>query len=283
MVSSAETVARFKVYVSYCDTDFEFVAELVDGLKSDGRFNVAVAPDGLSTDSGWKNQVSDLIAEADAIVLVLSPDSAEAGKWELDCAREMSKQVHPIVFGRLHDVQIPDDLPAAKLIQFDDRQPRFDAAALRSLSASLLRNREWLQEHARLLCQARRWDAEGRPSHLLARGDDVVRAKIWALSRPDDAPTPTDMHVTFFCVSEAVDTAKHLALADQEEAETIALMQKAQAGAGLRRWARQAFALSGYALLVLALVSSSTYVVAKCTQPALQSSASFILPLKRAD
>jgi hypothetical protein len=213
----------------------------------------------------WDGKVGDLMAVADTCILILSPEAVPAFDREIQHAVALSKRIVPVLCRPMRDIELPDELEDWQVMRFKDKRS-FDVAH-GALDALLSRDRGWLQDHTRLLLRALEWDAEGRPSHLLLSNDEVVEAKIWALSRPDNAPTPTDLHVTFVCVSEAVETAKQLAKADIEEAKTISMMQEMQSKGQFRRRANQVFMVIGYAAVILTLVSSSTYVVAKCTQP----------------
>ncbi len=255
MVADSSHTPRLTVYVSYCGADDEFAGKLIRNLQVDGRFNVCVDPDASDQEADWKRSVDTLIADADAVIVVLSPDSIQSCVWELDCALQYSKRIVPIVCRSLGSSPVPAQLNGHKIIRFgasNQFQQPF-RGVLNRLSA----NADWVREHSRLLSHARMWDAASRPNNLLLTGDEAIAAKMWTLSRPDGAPKPTDLHIAFICMCEAVTNARASALcaleAEREEMETLALMQSH--GDGLSRFAKQAYMVVGCWLAALALFS----------------------------
>ncbi len=209
--------------------------------------------------------------------MVLSPDAAESCEWEAGHAAALSKRIIPVLCKPLRDALMPARLSELKPVKFGTG--RSFSRSLDVLISMLKSNADWLREHTRLLVRARTWEDAGYPYHMLLARDEVVAAKIWALSRPDNAPKPTDLHITYVCVSEAVDTAKQLAEAERQEAEVVAMLEAAK-GAGFVRLKNRALAAVVYILVILALVSSSSYLVAKYKEKTSSGSAVFTLPFK---
>jgi hypothetical protein len=277
MASRAGNDSKIKVYVSYCGADSDFAIDLMQGLRKDDRLEVTSDPDTSIDEQDWKARIGDLIKEADAVVVVLSPDAAQSCEWEVERASALSKRILPVVCKPLREAQMPIELSEVKPVNFGAGQKFSQSLAV--LISMLKSNADWLREHTRLLVRARAWEDAGYPYHMLLSQDEVVAAKIWALSRPDNAPKPTDLHITYVCVSEAVDSAKQVAEADRQEAEVLAMLEAAKGG-GFARLKSRALIAAVYILVILALVSSSGYLVAKYKQKTSSGSPVFTLPFK---
>lgn len=280
MVSTDANGPRLKVYVSYCGADLGFTDELIRGLQADGRFEVSVDPDCTIDEDDWKSLIGTLIADADAVVVVLSPDAAPSCGWEIECAQQHSKRIVPVLCRPLGSTGIPDGLAGLKILRFDNSGA--SQRPLRALVQTLTANTQWLREHTRLLAHARMWERSSRSNDLLLTGEDAVAAKMWTLSRPDGAPKPTDLHIEFICISEAVATARTSAAyavqAERDELDTLAHLNSQNDG--FRRWANQAYMVVGCWLAALALFSDwktadamkqiadvRTYTLKSCSPP----------------
>ena len=277
MVSPSDNDSKIKVYVSFCGADSDFAIDLMRGLRKDDRLEVTCDPDTSIDEHDWKARIGDLIKQTDAVVVILSPDAAESCEWEVEHAAALSKRIVPVLCKPLRDALMPARLSELKPVKFGTS--RSFSRSLDVLISMLNSNVHSLRKHTRLLVRARTWEDAGYPYHMLLARDEVVAAKIWALSRPDNAPKPTDLHITYVCVSEAVDTAKQLAEAERQEAEVVAMLEAAKGG-GFVRLKNKALAAVVYILVILALVSSSSYLVAKYKEKTSSGSAVFTLPFK---
>ena len=277
MVSPSDKNSKIKVYVSYCGADSEFADRLIKGLKKDDRLEVSRDPDNAIDEWDWKARIGALIDEASVVVVVLSPDAAQSCEWEVERAEEYSKRIVPVLCKPLREAQMPGQLSEIRPVNFTGGRKFSDS--LRVLVSTLKANADWLREHTELLVKARTWEEAGYPYHQLLSSEEVVQAKIWALSRPDDAPKPTDLHITYVCVSEAVETARQLAEAERQEAEVVAMLDAAK-GSGFARLKSKMLMAAVYILVIAALVSSSGYLVAKYKQIPSPGSAIFTLPFK---
>ncbi len=266
MALPAEHAAGFVVFVSYCGSDSDFAEELIDSLSADGRFTVTSDPDTSIDEKDWKARIGALIEAADAVVVVLSPLSASTCEWEVEQAAACSKRIVPVQCKPLGGTRLPGRLSGLEAVDFSGR--RDFSRSFDVLTSKLNLNADWLNAHTLLLVKARQWEDAGYPYHLLLSPDEVMSAKLWSLSRPDGAPKPTDLHITYVCVSEAVHSAAHVANAEREEAEVVALLAAADSGGGFLRRTNKALLAAGCALLVLIFASSSSLLVAKCRDAA---------------
>jgi hypothetical protein len=89
---------QLKVFVSYARADTAFADEIEAGLEYDGGFDVLLDRHDIHEGEEWRKRLGALIAQADAVVFVLSRSSAASPicNWEVERARELSKRIIPI-------------------------------------------------------------------------------------------------------------------------------------------------------------------------------------------
>ena len=208
MAQAPPNSAALKVFISYSRADMEFADEIVAGLEFDGEFETTIDRESIIEGEDWKKRLGALIANADTIVFILSPDSAASSvcAWEVSEAQRLSKRILPVLVRPLGEVPAPPALAALNYVRFDDN--RSFMAGLRALVTSLKTDVAWLREHTRLLTRAQEWDRAGRPETRLLVGDLIAEAKIWARNRPHDAPELTELHAAFLHASEEAERAR---------------------------------------------------------------------------
>ena len=142
LVTTIAMTRRPRLYVSYCGFDTEFAETLLRHLQADGRFEISFDPDTTINEDDWKTLVGDLIADADTVLFVVSPDSLQACSWEMNCAHEYAKRIVPVVCQSLDGIRMPDVLSGVKLDDFN-RAASFSSgfSALLGLLASDI---DWL-------------------------------------------------------------------------------------------------------------------------------------------
>lgn len=211
--SSPSASDRLKVFISYSRADSPFADELAAGLEFDGGFEVLI--DRLSIHEGedWKARLGYLIAEADTVVFVLSPQSATSPIccWEVGEAKRQSKRIVPVQAASLSGVKPPQELAALNYVRFDPEdsgRPRSFMAGLVGLRRALKTDLVWLREHTRLLSRAQEWEAAGRAESRLLLGNDIVDAKSWLDRHPREAPPPTGLHRDFIAASDQAEVAR---------------------------------------------------------------------------
>ncbi len=209
MDSAATGDPKLKIYVSYAHPDTGFANELVEGLEYDGRFSVSIDHQALDQGDDWKIRRGTLIAEADTIVCVLSPDAVRSSIFAAEAAyaHELCKHIQPVLHRPLGHATVPTPLAKINAIRFD--QDRSFMEGLKTLANLLRQNADWLRTHTQLYFRAREWQDAGQPvSHLLS-GADIEAAENWAMNRPDEAPSLTDLHMAFISASENMGDAAH--------------------------------------------------------------------------
>ena len=126
-----------------------------------------------------------MIARADTVVFVLSPDAvaSEVALEEFAYAASLNKRFAPIVCRRVDDGAVPPELARLNFVFFDDAA-RFEASA-DLLAEALATDIGWIRQHTEFGEAARRWDSANRPSGLLLRSP-VLDAR----RRPTDSSQP---------------------------------------------------------------------------------------------
>src|SRR5262249_39708961 len=147
-----------KVFISYSRTDSGFADELTAGLEILG-FLPSIDRHSIVEGEEWRRRLGALIADADTIVFVLSPDSVQSAvcKWEVDEAVRLSKRILPVLWRPIGSLPAPEKLAALNFVRFDpleDGKLRSFMSGLRSLANALNTDLGWLREHNRLLNRA---------------------------------------------------------------------------------------------------------------------------------
>lgn len=244
MISVAPRVRKPSIFISFCQTDIEFVDRLVEELERDGQFELFIDPDLGNNASGWRNVAGPLVEAADTLVFVQSPSSvqSEACLRELECALEISKRAVSLLLEPIDARQLQSQIARFKQVRFDGRRDFNEA--LNELLTVLSGDIEWLLDHTQLYVRAREWDKSGRSADKLLTGAEILAAKIWTFERPNCMPKPTDLHLDFIGASEANYTAQVPA----NDGRTVELEEQ-QAPTQVRqpeddkkpRWLRNAF------------------------------------------
>lgn len=201
--------AKAKVFVSYSRQDLAFVDRLEAALKARG-FEPLIDRTEIYAFEDWWRRIEALIAQADTIVFIISPDSVSSsvcGK-EVDYAASLGKRFAPIVWRRAERDLIPDALARLNYIFFDD-EARFDASVALLVEA-LETDIDWVRRHTDFGQQAQRWAVAGRPGPrgLLLRSPALEEAERWIAARPASAPPPTEATQAFIIESRSAATRR---------------------------------------------------------------------------
>ena len=264
---------KLRVFISYSRDDLKFADQLDAALNAYG-FECLIDREGISGGEDWKRRLGDLISEADTIVFVLSPSSAQSPicDWEVEEAARLNKRILPVNCRPLEGVSAPPRLRELNYIFFYEDPKVSDSGfgtGLANLITALNTDFDWLREHTRYLQRAMEWDAGGRPTDRLLSGNDIIEAKAWAARRPKGAPEPTALHLEYIRASEeeaearlseqrkqleavaAAQAARETALHDREGAVKQAADAQRQAADALRRRAR----IRNIALVVVSVLA----------------------------
>lgn len=201
---------KSRVFLSYSRADKDFTRRLAGALVARGfladfdqsDYDPASIETGIAADEEWWRRLQDLIAAADAMVFVVSPESARSKvcNEEIVYARSLGKRVVPVLLRSIDFATAPPRLAALNMkISFE--QPSDFDASLTALSAVLGTDILWHREGARLMALAVKWDADGRPHSQLMPMGAVLEAERWMALRPASAPQPGEPLVLFLSTS----------------------------------------------------------------------------------
>ena len=232
MVLNSKSIENLNVFISYSRPDQSFVDELAAGLEFAGA---AVSIDRHSIREGeeWKARLSGLIASADTVVFVLSPDSAQSSicGWEVAEATALGKRILPVLWRPLQGAKAPSRLVELNFVRFDEG--RSFMTGLKALVTALNTNLDWLREHTQLLARAIEWERGGRTENRLMSGTDIAQAKELVANRQLNGPEITPLQLDYIRASEAAESARNEATRRQIE-ERSNLLQEAEAATAQR-------------------------------------------------
>jgi len=224
---------KAKVFISYSRKDLGFADRLEAALKVRG-FDPLIDRTEIYAFEEWWKRIEALIARADTVVFVLSPDAvaSDVALKEVVFAASLNKRFAPILYRRVDDRQVPEALAKLNFIFFDDAA-RFEESA-NQLADALKTNIGWVRQHTEFGEQARRWASASEPSGLLLRSPVLDQAERWIASRPSGAPAPTEETQRFIRRSRQGATRRRNILTGSLTAGLIL----AVALAGLAYWQR---------------------------------------------
>src|SRR5258705_6051660 len=126
---------KAKVFISYSRKDMAFADQLEAALRERG-FEPLIDRSEIYAFEDWWKRIEALIARADTVVFVLSPDAvaSDVCNKEVAFAASLNKRFAPIVFRRVAADAIPAALRRLNFIFFDD-EAQFDDGAERLAEA----------------------------------------------------------------------------------------------------------------------------------------------------
>jgi WD40 repeat protein len=166
------------VFISYSRTDSEFVQRLASSLLELGR-SAWVDTAGISDAEVFPQAIRTAIEESDAFLFVITP-AAVASRFceqEVTYARTLAKRIVPVLWERVPDDEIPEEIRNRNWIPFTDREDY--AASLARVVQALDTDLELRREHTRILVKALEWDHEGKERSFLLRGAELKAAEGW--------------------------------------------------------------------------------------------------------
>lgn len=205
--------ARTRVFLSYSRKDTALVQRVADGLMAAGFLadfdraahdpgNVSA---GISAEDEWWKRLQEMIAAADVMVFLVSPDSAASAVCdeEIAYARALGKRIIAVLARPVDFAKAPPRLSALNVrIDFAEGGPGFDAA-LAGLVAALETNVGWHRDGRKYLIRVQEWDTAGRPKSRLLREGAVEEAERWAVTRPRGEPEPGELFLAWIAASRA--------------------------------------------------------------------------------
>lgn len=212
------------VFISYSRKDSDFVRQLHEALKQQGR-DTWVDWEDIPPTAEWWREVTAGIEAADTFVFVISPDSlaSEICRREIDHAVQNQKRIVPILRRQPEGNSAMHPSVGSHNWLFFRPTDDFDKALV-SLHNALETDLSHVREHTRLLVRAREWEGNRREGSLLLRGGDLARAEAWLTEAARKKPSAAAIQVDYITASRAADTRRgRLLLAGVSAALVVAL------------------------------------------------------------
>src|ERR1700730_804220 len=111
--------AKGRIFISYSRKDMTFADRLEAGLRARG-FEPLIDREEIYAFEEWWKRIEALIARADTVVFVLSPDSvgSEVARKEVSFAASLNKRFAPVVCRRVDDNAVPEALSKLNFVFF---------------------------------------------------------------------------------------------------------------------------------------------------------------------
>src|SRR6202171_6372633 len=125
MVANAEPARKAdpkaRIFISYSRKDMAFADRLEAALNARG-FEPLIDRTEIYAFEEWWKRIEALIARADTVVFVLSPDAvaSDVALREVSFAQSLNKRFAPIVFRPVQDKDVPEALAKLNFIFFND-------------------------------------------------------------------------------------------------------------------------------------------------------------------
>src|SRR5262245_47943778 len=134
-----------RVFISYSRKDTPFVARLEVALKA-RHFEPLVDRSEIYAFEEWWQRIESLIASADTVIFVLSPNSvsSEVALKEVAFAASLNKRFAPILFRRVDGKSVPEELARLNFVLFDEEE-RFEDSTDR-LAEALGTDISWIRQ-----------------------------------------------------------------------------------------------------------------------------------------
>nr|WP_189635735.1 TIR domain-containing protein [Rhizobium grahamii] len=195
-----------RIFVSYSRKDAQFTGLLADRLRElnyivDFDQSTQVITTGISPSDHWWVRVQDLIAAADVVVLVVSPDSSSSPvvDEELAYASLLAKRIIAIT---CRDTNFETAPPRLAALNVNHWFLNLDfTGAIEELAHALDRDVDWLRMAARLTSDAKVWRDEKNSVDRLLVGQEIAMAELWSARRPATVPEPSDLALGYIAAS----------------------------------------------------------------------------------
>jgi WD40 repeat protein len=191
------------LFISYSRQDLAFVRRLAAGLERRGK-DVWVDLDDILPSAPWMAEIRVAIAEADAVVVVLSPASVASPvcETELQAAADLNKRLIPVVAEPTPIEDVPATLAALNFLDFSPGtdEAGFEAALSRLVDV-LDTDLDAVHQHTRLLLRTAEWEDSSHDPARLLRGRQLTEAEAWLAQQGDRTPAPTSGQVGLIMAS----------------------------------------------------------------------------------
>ncbi|MGB3202125.1 MAG: toll/interleukin-1 receptor domain-containing protein, partial [Nodosilinea sp.] len=158
----------------------------------------------IQTSQDYNSAIAHGIEEADNVVFLLSPPSAQSPycQQELAQALALNKRVIPVLAAAVEPELVPEGLRNLQHIDLTDNTQASDYRADESqLLKQLNTDAAHHTEHKTWLVQALKWQRQQQNPTLLLRGYNLRRAETWLKVARTHRHPPTELHEQFIAES----------------------------------------------------------------------------------
>jgi tetratricopeptide (TPR) repeat protein len=212
------------VFLSYSRTDEERAKWLQSQLEGCG---IAVFRDVDETLPGevWWQRLTDLIAQAEAVIFLLSSRSAASKVCadEVEFAKSLNKRIFPAAIENVDWSAVPE-LRKYHSVSLVDERDRDTAVA--NLISALTTDLDWVRAHTRILERARQWQMKGCPNSELLRGNALEEAEQWLTDKPKFAESPIKLHYDYIKASRDEERAQQERRTEEAERQRAAMQEQ---------------------------------------------------------
>ncbi|MEM7794987.1 MAG: TIR domain-containing protein [Cyanobacteria bacterium P01_C01_bin.118] len=171
------------VFLSYSEKDRALMDRLRQALMREGITTWINRTD-IKVGLEFGAAINKGIEEASRMVYLISPDSI-ASKYcqqELDYARQLNKQIIPLMMRPVDLDDVSDDLRSIQFINFVNEDDEDGSAYRRDIDKlvnQLQEDHDYHHQHKQLLTRALKWERNEKNSSLLLRGHNLRSAEAW--------------------------------------------------------------------------------------------------------
>ncbi|MEO1299749.1 MAG: toll/interleukin-1 receptor domain-containing protein, partial [Cyanobacteria bacterium J06636_16] len=158
----------------------------------------------IQTSQDYNSAIAQGIEEADNILFLLSPQSAQSPycQHELEQALTLQKRVIPVLAAPTDPEQVPVSLRSLQYVDLTDNLQASDYQADESQLLKLLNSdAAYYTEHKTWLTQALKWERQQHNPTMLLRGYNLRRAETWLKVARTHRYPPTELHEQFITAS----------------------------------------------------------------------------------
>lgn len=192
-----------QVFLCHSDQDLEAAEQIRRSLLRQGMTVWNYRTD-IQTSQDYNSAIAQGIEEADNVVFLLSPQSAQSPycQQELAQALALNKRVIPVLAAAVEPEQVPEGLKNLQHIDLTDNTQASDYVADESqLLRQLNTDGTYHTEHKTWLVQALKWQRQQQNPTLLLRGYNLRRAETWLKVARTHRHPPTALHEQFIAES----------------------------------------------------------------------------------
>ncbi len=181
-----------EVFISYSRQDLRFAKELAGALEARDK-QPWMDVRGIEDGEVFPQVLRRAIEASDGFVFIISPAAASSSfcQQELDHALALGKRIVPVLHREVPDEALPAGIRERQWVQAGDE---VTGKVAERVARALDAEPDHTREHTRLLLRARHWDARGRRSTDLPRGEELADAEAWLTNAQGRDPAPTVLH-----------------------------------------------------------------------------------------